>query len=172
MRHTLVAVFLLVGLASCAPTHSSPEPTPMPFADTTPDGLAACRVLNGQADRRCTPGALNPNVTQATVGTTICMKGWTATVRPAAPYTNALKRKQMTQYGETGPPTGFEEDHLIPLEVGGSPTEAKNLWPEPRTGSHPASEKDSMENAVRAAVCAGRITLQQGQEQLVERWSR
>ncbi|MBV8598859.1 MAG: hypothetical protein JO017_08565, partial [Actinobacteria bacterium] len=29
-----------------------------------------------------TPGATNPDVTQATIGSTICVRGWTATVRP------------------------------------------------------------------------------------------
>ena len=29
-----------------------------------------------------TPGSLNPDVTQATIGSTICVRGWTATVRP------------------------------------------------------------------------------------------
>jgi hypothetical protein len=29
------------------------------------------------------PGALNPAVTQATISQTICMRGWTRTVRPA-----------------------------------------------------------------------------------------
>ena len=28
-----------------------------------------------------TPGAINPAVTQETIGTTICMRGWTRTIR-------------------------------------------------------------------------------------------
>ena len=51
------------------------------------------------ADPRRTPGMLNPDVTQATIGSTVCAPGWTRTVRPPVEYTNALKRKQMRAYG-------------------------------------------------------------------------
>jgi hypothetical protein len=46
-----------------------------------------------------TPGALNPEVTQATIGTTICVRGWTQTVRPPQAYTHALKRQQIREFG-------------------------------------------------------------------------
>ena len=39
--------------------------------------------------------------------------GWTRTVRPPTEYTNALKLRQMRAYGETGPPSAYQEDHLI-----------------------------------------------------------
>jgi hypothetical protein len=42
-------------------------------------------------------------------------------------YTNALKLKQMKQYGETGSPSEYKEDHFIPLELGGAPKDPKNL---------------------------------------------
>jgi hypothetical protein len=32
-------------------------------------------------------------------------------------------------YGETGSPSEYEEDHFIPLELGGAPKNPKNLWP-------------------------------------------
>ena len=54
------------------------------------------------ADPVRTPGVLNPDVTQANIRSTICRHGWTATIRPPVDYTNALKRRQMRQYGETG----------------------------------------------------------------------
>ncbi|MGW4994883.1 hypothetical protein ACWEQ3_46110 [Streptomyces mirabilis] len=33
-------------------------------------------------DSSCTPGSYNPNVTQSNIHSTICVSGWTATVRP------------------------------------------------------------------------------------------
>src|SRR6266568_764855 len=33
-------------------------------------------------DPSCQPGDYNPDVTQSTIDTTICVSGWTATVRP------------------------------------------------------------------------------------------
>ena len=46
-----------------------------------------------------TPGALNPDVTQATIRSTICVRGWTTTVRPPSSYTSALKIEQLPRYG-------------------------------------------------------------------------
>jgi hypothetical protein len=107
-----------------------------------------------------TPGALNPDVTQATIRTTICTKGWTRTVRPPVSYTNALKLLQMQKYGLHGPPSSVQEDHLISLELGGNPSDPRNLWPEPYPR---ASQVDQIENQLNALICSGRITLAEGQ---------
>ena len=97
---------------------------------------------------------LNPAVTQATIRTTICTRGWTRTIRPPVSYTNALKPRQLAQYGLRGPPSAFQEDHLISLELGGNPTDPRNLWPEPypraaavdrsRTSSTPRLQRASL----------------------------
>src|SRR5579862_4356429 len=64
-----------------------------------------------------TPGVTNPDVTQANIGSTICVRGWTATVRPPADYTTALKERQLREYGLGGPLSAYQEDHLISLEL-------------------------------------------------------
>src|ERR1700687_6125535 len=43
--------------------------------------------LDARPDPRCTPGTVNPAVTQAMLGSTICRSGWTSTVRPAESVT-------------------------------------------------------------------------------------
>jgi hypothetical protein len=43
-------------------------------------------------DPACTPGATNPDVTQASIGSTICRAGYTCTIRPPAAYTSATRR--------------------------------------------------------------------------------
>jgi hypothetical protein len=113
------------------------------------------------ADPVRTPGVLNPDVTQANIRSTICRRGWTDTIRPPVSYTNALKARQMRQYGETGSLSDFQEDHLISLELGGSPTDPRNLWPEPYPR---ASDVDKIENELNAEVCSGQITLAQAQQ--------
>ena len=113
------------------------------------------------ADPVRTPGVLNPNVTQANIRSTICRHGWTATIRPPVSYTNALKRKQMRQYGETGSMSDYQEDHLISLEMGGNPTDPRNLWPEPYPR---AAEMDKIENELNSEICDGKLTLAQAQE--------
>src|SRR5215471_19094461 len=87
-------------------------------------------------DPSCTPGSYNPNVTQSTIGSTICMSGWTATVRPPTSYTNALKVQGIADYGYSDTNVSdYEEDHLVPLELGGAPRDPRNLWPEPHFGA-------------------------------------
>jgi hypothetical protein len=107
-----------------------------------------------------TPGVLNDAVTQATIASTICTRGWTATVRPPTSYTSALKLRQMPAYGEAGSPSDYQEDHLISLELGGNPTDPRNLWPEPYPR---ASDVDRAENELNARVCSGALTLAEAQ---------
>ena len=114
------------------------------------------------ADPGRTPGVLNPDVTQATIRSTICVRGWTRTIRPPVEYTNALKARQMRAYGEAGPSSGYQEDHLISLELGGDPTDPRNLWPEPYPR---ASAVDQLENDLNAKVCDGTLSLRDAQEQ-------
>jgi hypothetical protein len=112
------------------------------------------------ADPLRTPGVLNAAVTPATIRATICRSGWTRTVRPPTDYTNALKRKQMRVYRERGPMSAYQEDHLISLELGGDPTDPRNLWPEPYPR---AGDVDKIENQLNAQVCSGALTLAQAQ---------
>jgi hypothetical protein len=106
-----------------------------------------------------TPGVFNPGVRQETIGRTICVQGWTRTVRPPTDYTSALKLRQMREYGLSGSPSAYQEDHLISLELGGHPTDPRNLWPEPRPH---AEEVDKVENELNRLVCSGNITLAEG----------
>jgi len=106
------------------------------------------------------PGVLNPDVTQANLNSTICLHGWTKTIRPPTSYTNALKQKQMREYRVGGSLSDYQEAHLISLELGGHPTDPRNLWPEPYPR---ASEVDSIENDLNAKVCAGELSLDDAQ---------
>jgi hypothetical protein len=112
------------------------------------------------ADIVRTPGVLNPDVTQVSINSTICVHGWTKTIRPPTSYTNALKAKQMREYGVGGSLSDYQEDHLISLELGGHPTDPRNLWPEPYPR---ASEVDSIENDLNARVCSGDLSLESAQ---------
>jgi hypothetical protein len=120
-----------------------------------------------------TPGAINPNVTQSNIHSTICVSGYTKTIRPPSSYTTTLKIQQLaTSYSRyhdalTG---DFEEDHLISLEIGGSPTDPKNLWPEPYIGTTGARIKDKIENKLHALICSGQISLRTAQVAIAKNW--
>jgi hypothetical protein len=115
-----------------------------------------------RASWRLTPGVLNPDVTQVTIRSTICVRGWTRTVRPPVDYTTGLKVEQMRRYRRAGGPDDYQEDHLISLELGGHPTDPRNLWPEPRPH---AEEVDQLENELNRRVCSGELTLAEAQRQ-------
>jgi hypothetical protein len=74
--------------------------------------------------------------------------------------------------GEGCPGPGYEIDHLISIELGGS-NDIKNLWPEPVDvpgkviGFH---AKDVVENRAHAAVCSGKLTLKQAQDGISRDW--
>jgi hypothetical protein len=110
-------------------------------------------------------------VTQENIRTTICVKGWTKTVRPPAYYTNRLKKEQIREYGYADRnPKDYEEDHLIPLSVGGNPTDPKNLWPEPRNGEWGAERKDELELALYKGVCRHDLTLEEARLAFSGNW--
>ena len=69
-----------------------------------------------------TPGVVNPDVNQSNVQQTVCVLGWTSTVRPPMTYTEDLKKTQIVEYGYADKNLqDYEEDHLIPLALGGHP---------------------------------------------------
>ncbi|OLZ65390.1 hypothetical protein AV521_32465 [Streptomyces sp. IMTB 2501] len=125
-------------------------------------------------DPTCQPGALNSDVTQSTIDSTICVPGYSSSIRPSTSYTNALKVKQIAEYGYDDTATAdYEEDHLIPLSLGGNPTSEQNLWPEPRydAGGYTSSDKDTIEYKLYKAVCAGTIQLAPAQQAIATDWT-
>jgi hypothetical protein len=64
-----------------------------------------------------------------------------------------------------------EVDHLISRELGGA-DQIGNLWPQPYgTAPWNAVRKDGVENRLHLEVCAGRLTLQQAQEDIRTDWT-
>jgi hypothetical protein len=174
MRKLTWLAVAAVSLAGCA-SHVAPKRTTF--------SAPAERALTAKAgpsdlypDPHFTSGVTNPDVTQANIKETICKSGWTATVRPPASYTNNLKKEGITQYGyDDSKLSDYEEDHFIPLEIGGNPKDPNNLWPEPYNttidgktiGAH---QKDKVEDLLKKQVCAGTITLKEAQDQITSDW--
>ena len=157
--------------------HPSSNPTSITAPQTSAAGQApvvpeltnaSCHARGVLPDSICTPGVASPLVTQANLAQTICVSGYTKTIRPPVSYTNKLKSQQMQQYGFTDSMHLHEEDHLISLELGGYPSDPNNLWPEPGQSPNP---KDKVENALHSAVCSGRITLKEAQTRIATDWT-
>lgn len=127
-------------------------------------------------DANCTPGATNPKVTADNVKSTICVGGYTKSIRPPEEITSREKSANAKSYGYTGSPHDAEYDHLISLELGGDPNDPRNLWVEPpspghKAGSGPNNPKDSVENQLHSLVCSGKVGLTDAQSAIAGDWT-
>jgi len=121
---------------------------------------------------KVTPGMLNQAVNQSNIKDNVCKANWTSTIRPTVAYTNKLKATQMagdykylqSTFGAAS--SAYEEDHLISLQLGGNPSDPKNLWPEPYAGNN-ARKKDVVESALKRLVCAGTLKLSDAQKAIL-----
>jgi hypothetical protein len=129
-------------------------------------GTCRYRDAGQLPDPRCTPGSIDPAVTQANIHKTICVTGYTTKVRPPAGQTDRFKYN--VAYPAYGTPHSkrTELDHLVSLELGGS-NDAANLWPEYPPTPNP---KDKIENALHRAVCEGRVSLAAAQRAIARDW--
>jgi hypothetical protein len=127
--------------------------------------VAPAGAASGAPDYSPPPGAYNPGVTQANIDRTICVRGWTKTVRPPYEYTEQLKREQIRTRHLPGGVGAYQEDHFIPLELGGHPTDPNNLWPQPRDQ---AERKDRWELRLNHAVCSGRMSLADARRKIAD----
>ena len=132
--------------------------------------LLAASSAHAGATLETTPGVINPNVTQANIGQTICVPGWTKTIRPPTSYTNKLKYRQMQDGALPLSARDYELDHLIPLSIGGHPTSPDNLWPQPWKGEYGAHRKDVLENVLHRLVCSGKLPLADARRAIAGDW--
>ncbi|WP_246036104.1 DUF3761 domain-containing protein [Sinomonas susongensis] len=157
-------------------TAAAPASSAPPYAGAALGGTYAAAVGGAGIlpDGSVTPGATNPAVSQGDIGTTICVSNWTTTVRPPSSYTSQLKLDQLRAgYSYNGDlnPADYEEDHLIPLELGGAPSDVHNLWPEPSTAATGGSKaKDELENKLHSLVCSGQLALASAQQAIASNW--
>lgn len=158
----LVPLLVAVAVVAACAVSSPPRPDQdWPPSDSPSASESAVSVP---------PYLLNPAVTQASIGTTVCVAGWTDTVRPPSSYTTALKAGQLAARGVTNPDlSAYEEDHLVPLALGGAPRDERNLWPEPIAQ---ARIKDVDESRLHRDVCAGRVGLDSARLEIYAKWAR
>ena len=192
-----MVVVATTACAANAPTNlpSSPTKGPsslpssvLPLTSTTVPSLAAttgaprtsgCTIQGADPDPACTPGTLNSAVSEATIGSTICVAGFTTQIRPSVAESEHLKVLAAHAYAYAGTLSAVEGDHLIPLELGGNPgsgDDISNFWDEPHQLTGPdgapagSTVKDGYENWLRGEVCRGRMTLADAQGRIRGGW--
>ena len=93
----LLALVIAGGASAFVVSHASsdvvqPQPSP-----------GSCHVRGhypfNMPDLHCTPGALNPAVTQATIHKTICRPGYSSSIRPSTSVTGPEKLASIRAYG-------------------------------------------------------------------------
>ena len=168
----IAAVLLFGGMAAAvADVPVGPGPTNYTVQAQPAPGTCHYRTAaDGQTlpDPLCTPGAISPKVTPDTLDNTICRTGYTKSIRPPREITAVEKQANAAAYGYTGPLSGVEYDHLVPLELGGDPNDPRNLWVEPGTSPNP---KDGVESQLHEMVCAGRVSLGTAQQAIAADWT-
>lgn len=120
-------------------------------------------------DRDLTPGVIRSDVND------VCAVKWGLDARHVTP---AMKRQVFESYGIKCKPlwpnakqrcAAYEIDHFVSRELGGA-DDVRNLWPQSFTGRWNARMKDRLENRLHKEVCAGAITLQQAQDEIIADW--
>jgi hypothetical protein len=171
----LIAACLLTGTAcgdeprdSSSATEAQATEAPLSF------GLAcswATTYLNvgatGMAiavgpDTTCTPGSVDPEVTQANYLLTICAPGYVERVRPPESYLADLKLRQMSWYRLNQAPSELEMNYVVPLELGGAPRDPRNLWPAPKANAYKEIIQAVL-TTVKRRACAAEMSLAEAQ---------
>lgn len=144
-------------------------------------GVCRYRAVAGMSlpDPACTPGAVDPAVSQANLAQTLCRKGgYTGSVRPPQQVTDAFKKVARSAYSSPGASSDYELDHLVPLGLGGA-SAAANLWPERNLGDPRqfdrrspvgSNAKDGVESRLNRAVCGGEVPLAAAQAAIAGNW--
>ena len=135
-------------------------------ATSTEGGTATTTFVGAHemySDRKLTPGATNPAVTQDNISQNICKLGWSTGLVRDTQSTPAEKATTYKAYGiphpksNTGPNQTCELDHLISIENGGADS-LDNIWPECGPANVLLAKryfkmKDAVENYVHNGIC-------------------
>ena len=134
--------------------------------------LGACPPSPLRSRRRPSPPRPpNPDVTPETIDTTICVPGYTASVRPSTTYTNGVKAKLLRESAQPLVDAKlYELDHVIPLGLGGHPRNLRNLTLEVWEGEGGAKKKDRLESRLQRLVCGRYVGLRDAQAQIYGAW--
>ena len=136
----------------------------------------AALAVSGSSDMP--DSALTPGEAVTTDAAVICRPGYATNIRPEGALWRQLKEEAYARYGlprghrtfvnQSGVrQAAYQVDHLVPLELGGSPTDLRNLWPQPIVA---AKQKDEIENELHDFVCSGQMSLRQAQTAIARDW--
>lgn len=163
-RLRVIRLLCIAALFLFACTSPAPRAQARPELGAPAPAEVHCTAQGSLPDPTCTPGAAESIDLQ-----TLC----TQHMAERRHVTEATKRKVFEMYGIPYPPpgerAGWEVDHLISIELGGS-NDLANLWPEPADPAPGYRQKDLIENELHRQVCAGTTTLSDAQHLIATDW--
>jgi hypothetical protein len=164
---SIAALGILILGSGCAGTRGPVQGAhPWP---ALPPAVVAANLPCVQTGHGCIP--LNPDVTEDTINQSICVPGYTKTVRPSKTYTNGIKAKLLRENGlDESQMSRYELDHIVPLGLGGHPRKLANLALQPWDGEHGAIRKDLLERRLQVLVCRGELQLTEAQVCIADGW--
>jgi hypothetical protein len=182
-RGHVTGLVAMLWVAGCAHVPTGPESQPAPVSSPTaavPAPSAAVPPFRSAAEDpkegpciKTTHGciALNPDVDEGTIDVTICVSGYTRSVRPATSYTNGVKKKLLREAGiDAARISDYELDHIVPLALGGHPRKLSNLMLQAWEGERGAKAKDVLEVRLKSLVCQGKLDLTDAQVCIAQDW--
>ncbi|MGZ8217381.1 hypothetical protein [Methylomagnum sp.] len=136
--------------------------------------FAAAAQSSELPDLNLTPGATDSEVTAANIKESICKVThftWTEGHMPPVSFLENIEKEQLKQYRYTDDNLKhYQMDHLIPLSLGGHPTDPKNIWPQVLLAKWSARRKDYLEQILHDKVCKGEVSLKDAQDQIRTNW--
>lgn len=175
----LLTVLVLASCPASGQQHATSQATTAPYSPAselpwpmlTPGAVRAATLLPGcptayaMDDLQHVPHGCPGPVTAAEV----CATHGTRQYRHTAGVT---KRSVCAAYGvSTTDCPSYEDDHLVPLELGGSDAR-ENHWPQPWGSEWDAGRKDWLENELRRLVCGGVLPIERAWRCVAEEWTR
>ena len=136
--------------------------------------LASAAQAGDLQDPNLTPGATDPEVNEANISESICKVThftWTEGHMPPQSFLDPIEKDLIKQYGyEDTNLKHYQIDHLIPLSLGGHPTDVKNMWPQVLLAKWSARRKDYLEQVMHDKVCKGEVSLKEAQDMFRTDW--
>lgn len=117
------------------------------------------------------PDLLDPRVTQATIGETICKPGYADDVLP--PFDDLMRKKDqlIKQRGADAlSASDYALDHRLPVLLGGLPTAQANLDIRRWDGRSGQRAKERLTVFLKRCVCSGEMPLSRAQSEIVGDW--
>jgi hypothetical protein len=120
------------------------------------------------ADPRCASGELDP-VVRGRLAQTVCNASWVAATSKRLPSAST-KNRLLIDYALPGNPVMYVIARVVPVQDGGSPTSARNLYPLPLNGFGAERTRAEIAQTLHDRICSHEITVAQAAWTLEGDW--